>query len=331
MSYTESNQSFARQKPAPGVRLLPVIGLIACLVLAGVPAVSANSASATTTNATPTVNNVYFYASDPAAGSGSTCQAASRLTSFNPTAGSTTTVYVCVETTDDNGYQDVCDAAVSSAQDVRTFSVTNSAGASISDADHPKADVALSCATGSGTDVALTGSFQMEYWRPWGNSAAANAYRATPTITDVAGATATSVAGQFDYTNLTSLDSATTGAISLGGALAPGDTGTEVAAAIYNKGNVAFTIHASGGALTGGSKSQTVAVGNLKWATSASVVYGSKTALTGSAASTALSAPAETADGTTARNVYFQLAIPSGSSQWMPADTYSGTVTFATG
>lgn len=327
---TRSNGATGGRSWRARSRPVLALGLIACLLLSAAPLVSANTSSASTTNSTPVINNVFFYGSDPAAGSGAACASAGKVTSFNPTAGSTTALYVCVEASDGNGYEDICDSAASSALDLRTFSATNSADGSISDVSHPKTDVALTCATGSGTSVALTGSFQMEYWRPWGNAASSTAYKVTPAIKDVAGASAAAVVGRFDYTNLTSLDAATTGAISLGGALAPGDTGTEAVAAIYNKGNTAFTIHVSGTALTGSGKSQTIAVGNLKWATSASVAYATKSALTGTSATTSLSAPAETADGTTARNVYLQLAAPSGSSQWMPADTYSGTVTFAT-
>lgn len=310
------------------VALAILVALVAPVLM---PTGSAADTSGTTTNETPAVNAIYFYTSDPASGSGASCASAGRVTSFNPVAGGDRTVYVCVEASDGNGYNDICDSGGASANDVRTFTATNSAGGSITDATHPKANVALTCATGSGTAVALTGSMQMEYWRPYGLAAAANAYKLTPSIVDIVGASATAVVGNFDYTNLTSLDASAVTTISLGGALAPGATGTEAAASIYNKGNTAFTIHVSGSNLTGASRAQPIAAANLKWATSASVGYASKTGLGLSAASTSLSAPAETADGTTPRPVYFQLGVPTGASQWIPADTYSGTVTFSTG
>lgn len=321
---------FASIRKYPRARL-PLAAAALLFAAAAMPSSLAADSSATTTNSTPSIDAVYFYASDPSSGSGASCASAGRVASFNPVAGGDRPIYVCVQASDANGYNDICDAGAASSSDVRTFTATNSAGGNISDASHPKASVALTCATGSGTSVALVGSFQMEYWRPYGLIAASNAYVVTPSIVDILGASAPAVVGNFDYTNLTSLDASAVTTIGLGGALAPGATGTETSASIYNKGNTAFTIHVSGTSLTGASRSQSIGVANLKWATSASVLYGEKTALGASAASTGLSAPAETADGATARAVYFQLAAPSGSAQWIPADTYAGTVTFATG
>lgn len=240
-------------------------------------------------------------------------------------------MHVCVEVMDANGFEDVCDSGGTSSSEVHRFIVTDSGGVTISDQDHVKANVALARASGSGTAVTVIGSFQMEYWRPVGLSASTSAYRVVPEITDVPGAAASSNPATFDFTSLTSLDSTTTGTINLGGTLAPGGTGTEAAASIYNKGNAAFTIQVSGSALTGGTRAQTIAVGNLKWAASASVAYGSKTALTGSAVSTSISAAAESSDTTTSYPVYVQLSAPAASGQWVPADTYTGTVTFTAG
>lgn len=305
--------------------------LVGVVLLSSLPHVGATGSTATTTNTAPAIGSTYFYASDPAAGSGATCKATGRVTSFSPTSGSTTTVHVCTEVTDANGFEDVCDSAATSSSEVHRFSATDSFGNGISTANYVKANVALTCAAGSGTAVALLGSFQMEYWRPWGLSAASNAYRLVPEITDVAGAAATSSPATFDYANLTSLDSTTTGTINLGGSLAPGDTATETSASIYNKGNVNFTIHVSSSALSGGSRGQSLAASNLKWAGSSGVAYASKTGMTGSAASSGVVAARESADGTTAYPVYLQLGVPSGGSQWVPADTWTGTVTFATG
>lgn len=283
---------------------------------------AATEASATTTNTAPSVGGVYFYASDAAAASGATCPATGRVTSFTPSAGTTRAVYVCAEFADQNGYNDVCATGAT-----RTFSVTNSASASISTAANPKSSVALSCATGSGTAVAATGAFNMEYWRPWASSGAANLYRVSVSVVDVAAASASAV-GTYGYANLTAISAPAS--LALGGALAPAATGAEATANIYNNGNVAFSIQASGTALTGGSKSQTIAAGNLKWG-AASGLYGAKTALTGSAVNTAVAAGVETSDTPTTRALYLQLAAPSGGSQWVPADTYSGTVTFTAG
>lgn len=306
--------------------------LLACSgLLAAIPDGAATGTSAGTTNATPAIGSTYYYTSDPASGSGSTCKATGRATSFDPASGSAATIYVCVEASDANGYEDICDSAATSASEVHRFSVTDWADNSVSDAGHVKANVGLACATGSGTAVALLGSFQMEYWRPWGLSAAGNAYKVVPEVTDVAGAAAASNPGGFGYTNLTSLDGTTTGTISLGGSLAPGATGSEATASIYNKGNVNFTVHLSSSALTGGTRGQTIAAGNLKWASASGVAYASKTAATGSSASTGAAASHESEDATTAVPIYFQLAVPSGSSQWVPGDTWTGTVTFATG
>lgn len=320
--------------PAPSghkVTALLVILLTAGLLLASVPPGGATGSTATTTNSAPVIGSTYFYASDPAAGSGATCKATGRVTSFGPTSGSATTLHVCTEVTDANGFEDVCDSAATSASEVRRFSATDGAGGSISTGSHVKADVALTCAGGSGTAVALLGSVQMEYWRPYGLSAAGNAYRIVPEVVDVAAASAASNPATFDYANLTSLDSTTTGTIDLGGGLAPGATGTETSASIYNKGNVDFSIHVSASDLTGGSRGQSLAAGNLKWAASSGVAYASKTGMAGSAVDSAVVAARETADGTTAYPVYLHLGVPAGGSQWVPADTWTGTVTFATG
>lgn len=312
-------------------RTIFAVGALALLLAsAALPSGLAADTSATTTNSTPSVDAVYFYTSDPTSGSAATCKSTGRATSFDPVAGDVRTVYVCVEASDPNGYNDLCDEGETSASDLRRFSVTDAAGASISDVSHDKTNVDLACATGSGTGVALIGSFEMEYWRPAGLASSSSAYIAEIEITDILAAAA-SANETFDYTALTSLDASEVTSISLGGALAPGAIGSDATANIYNKGNTVFTIYVAGANLTGSSRSQSVDVANLKWATSASVEYGTKTALGATGASTGLEAPAETADGTTARSLYFQLGAPSGTNQWIPADTYAGTVTFATG
>lgn len=315
------------RRATPLVALLIVAGMAA----SGLPGVLATDSTAGTSNQAPAIGSTYYYASDPSSGSGATCKATGRITSFAPTSGSSTTVYACVEATDANGFEDVCDSAGTSTSEVHRFTVTDQFSNAISTGSHPRTNVALTCATGSGTAVALLGSFQMEYWRPAGTAAGTSAYRFVPEVSDVAGAAASSNPATFDYTDLTSIDSTTTGTINLGGSFTPGTTGTETSASIYNKGNVNFTIHVSSTSLTGGSRIQTIAASNLKWAASASVAYGSKTAMSGSSTSTGIAANREAADGTTAYPVYLQLAVPSASSQWVPADTWTGTVTFATG
>ena len=165
-------------------------------------------------------------------------------------------------------------------------------------------------------------------WRSPGTGA--SEYKFSPSFTDVASASAEAYTQTFAYTGLTSLDASQVGSVDLGGAIAPGATAAETWAVLRNSGNEAFTLHVTASDLTGASKGQVISRSNLKWAASASVAYGSKTAMTASAASTAIVAAVETSDTPTDHPLYLQLSAPSGAAQWMPADTYSGTVTFST-
>jgi hypothetical protein len=93
--------------------------------------------------------------------------------------------------------------------------------------------------------------------------------------------------------------------------------------AVTNKGNAQMDTQVSGTALTLGSPSASIAVGNVAYSLSSDMT--SPTALTGSAV--AISAFDLASGASSAKTLYLQLTAPSAASQYLPAGTYSGTLT----
>lgn len=311
MKNSRSGRTFSNRRfPTMGVALAVVVaGFISAAPMAG-----AQTADGSVTNATPVVSSVTLYSAAPTPGS--SCAGGTSATGFSPSSGTTRTIHICAVITDDNGWSDVCQTGSSRTYTVKATDGTTTLGSKTG---------SMTCAAGSGTSVAVTAEFTMEYWRL--PATGATYYYVRVDVTDVASASAGQGSASFNYAALTSLH--VTDASFSFGSIAPAGNGTD-SATIYNYGNQAFTIQLGGpsGGFTGASKSQTIAVGSM---THGNASGSETTALTGSAATTGVTAAVETSDTPTNRVVYLKLTVPAGTSQWVPADTYSGTLTFTAG
>lgn len=304
---------------------LPAVALVAAALLTvPVGALAATSEpaglNAQMSNALPSLGSVVLYTSAPSV-STQACPAGG-VTSFDPTPGTVTTVYVCAPVTDANGHADVCANAVE-----KTLSVFNSGNTLLNDNDGnaDKSAVALACTQESGTAAVLTGSFDMEFWRAAGAAASTTAYYTRLTVTDFASATDTAD-GTFDWTAAKAINVAASG--STFGELAAGDTSSEVTMTVENVGNVAFTdVTVEALSLTGTTNAQEIALSNLKFSLTSGQAAASGAGLSTTPQNTGVTLSVASTDTPTSDLVYVALTMPDGASGWVPADTYATTVT----
>lgn len=290
--------------------------LVASVGMAAMPAYAIEGTSVVT-NAAPAVTDIRLYigASAPTV-TGNTCPSG-ETNAVAPLAGGARTIYVCAVITDLNGFSDVCSAGTGA----RTFNVTTNAGVSQSDAGHLKDSVALLCAgTGSGTTTAVLGSFQMEHWR-----AASSTYEVRVTVSDVVGGASPMIAETLDWTSLSSI-TASTATLDFG-SLAPGATSTDSTVSITNTGNTNFNVFLSSTTFTRTGAS--IPASSVGWANAPSPAI--KTDASATPANTGVVKTADTSDTPGAGTDYFlALRVPSGTAQYVPGGTYTGTITFST-
>lgn len=268
-------------------KLLP-IALAIMLMAAAVPMASATDSSTTVTNETPVVSGV------------------SVASTVTPTAGTTTSVAVTITVSDGNGYQDISSVS---------YAVYKPDGTTV----HVASAAATSNADGSGTTQTYAGSFTMQFYDD--PATGASKYQVRATATDAAAATSTAVNGEFNYAELAALSLS---ASSIGfGSLAPGATSTASTLTVTNHGNVGIDIATSGTALSNGA-GQSIPVSSVKYDL-VNATMGSKVDLTSSAFT---NTGFDLAKGSaSSKGTYWQVVVPSGSGQYIPASTYSGTVT----
>lgn len=300
------------------LRALAIVSVAALLALAAPTTLAADSvASAEAQNQAPTVTSVTLYTSDPSASvTGTSCPAGT--TSAAPVPAATRTIYLCALVEDGNGWQDVC--ATDSTYDTQLFTAYAPDGITALAANHDRSDVQLTCGSGSGTTVTLTGSFVMEYWRPTAATVAdvSTGYLVTVSVKDVANATA-SGSQRFHYSAIKSIGSVA--ALDFG-QLAPGANATR-SATIVNQGNAAFALDVTGAAFTTARGS--VAASQIAYGPNSSAAAG---ALSTTAVQTIASIAAATSDSGSSDTLYLRLNMPAGSSQYVPAGAYSATLRF---
>jgi hypothetical protein len=125
----------------------------------------------------------------------------------------------------------------------------------------------------------------------------------------------------FNFAQLAALNSPSS--LSLGSSLSPGDTSSIGSLTISNYGNIQIDTQVSGTAPTATSPAATLPVGSVTYSLNSNM--GSSTALAGSSAT--MSSFDLGAGVGNSKNLYWQMVVPTGASQYVPAGTYTSTVT----
>lgn len=228
--------------------------------------------------------------------------------SFDPTAGTTTSIPVTTVITDTNGCSDLSSggtvtAAIYTSGDVLTVAATTLSFSSCS----------------LGVAATYSGNVPMQFYT------AAGTYKVRISATDQALANVLAnlaTAPTFAYTSLVAMSSDSS--FSFGTTLNPGDSSaTGSGVAVTNAGNAQIDTQVSGTALTLASPAASIAVSNVKYSLSSDL--SGSTSLSGSAA--AITAFNLAAGASSAKTIYLQLTVPSAASQYLPAGTYTGTMT----
>ncbi|MFO1533858.1 MAG: hypothetical protein ABR562_09255, partial [Thermoplasmatota archaeon] len=226
--------------------------------------------------------------------------------SLTPTAGTTTSFTATIVAADLNGFADIGSG------------VTNAVTVGILKPDGSTVQVAQSAATfvsGSGISATYTKTLTMNYY-----DAAAlttSTYKVKVVVTDAQSATVNNLLSlaTFNYAQLAALNAPSS--VDTGSNVAPGDSGSIATMAVGNYGNVQIDAQVSG--TTPASSSNTIPIGSIKYSLSSNMA--SSTALTGSGV-TMSSFDLASGSGSS-KNAYWQMTMPSGSSQYVPSGTYT--------
>lgn len=267
---------------------LMTIAAAILLIVSAAPIVAATDTSATVTNDVPSVESVSLDASS------------------TPTAGSTTTVALTITVSDGNGYQDI---------DIVSYTVYKADGTT----EHIGSASAASNDDGSGTTQTYGASFQMQFYDDpaLGN----DTYKVRATAIDLEGAVSSTTDGTFNYQDLAAL-SLSDSSVSFG-SLAPGARSSTSTLTVTNHGNVQIDIATNGTEMSNGA-GQAIAGSNLKYDLLATDML-NEIDLTGTPFTNTGFDLAKGPDSSAA--TYWQVAVPSGSDQYIPADIYTGTLT----
>lgn len=225
--------------------------------------------------------------------------------SVTPTAGGNTTVTLTLAARDPNGHADLARV---------TVEVLRPDGTVL----RPARDATP--VSGNGQTRTFSYSFSMAYHDPPTSGEAR--YKAFVTALDSKGQSATNSASlyTFAFEEIAAL-SVETEAVDFGADLAPGDKTPVVAVPVENRGNVRIDVTVAGTALAHASENAAIPASRATYATAAN--------MTGSAplATTAATLADFDLDPAGARDLYFEVGVPDGGSQWLPAGRYTGTLT----
>ncbi|HEX2065227.1 MAG TPA: hypothetical protein VHI93_00290 [Candidatus Thermoplasmatota archaeon] len=230
--------------------------------------------------------------------------------SFDPTANGNTAVPVTAVITDTNGCSDVNGGA-----STVTASIVKASDGSV--AVPPVAMAFVGCALG--VQATFTKDLDMPY------HAAATAYKVAITATDRATASISILSvGTFAYTSLVAIGTSTPSGFSFGPGVTPGSSSpANQGIAIHNGGNSVVDATVLGTDLTLASPAATIPVGSIKYSLNPDM-----------SASAALAASSATLTGfdlaagaDSSRTLYLQLVAPSAAGQYVPAGSYTGTLT----
>ena len=230
---------------------------------------------------------------------------------LTPTAGSTTALTVTVVAADANGYNDIASVTVSILKPDGTTVHTSGAA---------------SLTSGSGTSATYTRSLNMNYYDP-AATLIASGYQVKVVVAD-AGTPSLTVENiptlsKFTFAELAALNAPAS--VSTGSNIQPGASSSVATASIANYGNVRIDMEASGTAPSNPATTPATTIPVSSIAYSLNSDMSSSSTLSGSAA-TITSFDLAAGSGS-ARSTYWQMTIPSGSSQYVPAGTYTSVVT----
>lgn len=277
------------------VTRIAAIAILVLTTLAATPLVSVASAVDLTggiVNLTPSLVSVTLSSS-----------------SLTPTAGTTTTLTVTVIAADGNGFNDISGITVEILKPDGTTSHIAAAAATFS--------------SGNALQATYARTVNMNFY----DAAAtiANSYKVKVIATDTQSAAVNNIAAltTFNYAQLAALNAGS--ALSLGASMNPGDTGSTQSLSIQNYGNVQIDVQTSGTTMSHGTLSATIPVGSLSYSLNSDM--SSSSALTTSAAT--LSAFDLATGASSSKTLYWRLAVPSASTQYVPAGTYTSVVTLS--
>lgn len=226
----------------------------------------------------------------------------------NPTAGGTTTVPLNVTASDSNGFQDLVSV---------TVTVLKPDGSTV----HIAASSAASNGDGSGVAQTYAYDFAMNFHDDPAVDGAT--YKVRAVAEDSKGLVSSPVTATFSYTELVamSIDGSTIDF----GAMDPGERSSVAGLNVTNKGNTVVDLDTSGTALANG-EGQEIDVDRVKYDINATNMENER-ALTESAYT---NSDFQLAYGpSSSRSTWWQLDVPSGEDQYLPAGSYSGTVTLS--
>lgn len=230
---------------------------------------------------------------------------------ISPTSGSTTTVASTIVVEDLNGCSDL-------------FGVTLQVLKPDGSTSHFAASAATYSSCSAGVAATYTHSFTMAFHDD--PALSTSTYKVKVVATDSQGATGDNAASLavFNFNELAALN-LNLSTFDLGSSLSPGSTSSTLQLGVQNHGNVQIDLQLSGTALSHATEAATIPVSNLSYSTS-STMSGSSP-LSTSAASLSTFDLAKGASSS--QSLYWQLTVPSGSTQWVPSGTYTGTVTLS--
>jgi hypothetical protein len=225
--------------------------------------------------------------------------------SYNPTAGTTTAVPVSTIITDGNGCSDLASV---------TVAVYTSGDAEVVT---PAALSQTSC--GLAGAATYGGNIAMPF------HLAAGTYKVLISAVDQASASVSSLlagAQTFTWGTLTAMTSASS--FSFAASITPGAaTATGQGLSVTNRGNTQMDVAVSGTALTLASPSASIPVSAMSYSVNSDM--SSSTALSGTPAT--LTSFDLGSGASSSKTLYLRLTAPSVDSQYLPAGSYTGTLT----
>lgn len=223
--------------------------------------------------------------------------------SVSPSAGTTVVVPITLSVRDNNGFQDLSDVRVT----------LKSPGGAV----HTATASATSAGDGSGTSEGYTHNFTLQYYDDPGT------YTVEAVAQDQTSAVSVVTLGTFSYEALAALDLDTSSVAF--GSIDPGVDSSVKTVTVENFGNVLIDLQTEGSSLSDG-VGHDIDVSRIKYDLANSNMSASSaltsTAFTNGGFNLAYG-PAQTS------TTYWQLDTPSGDEQYLPAGTYSGTITLA--
>ena len=230
--------------------------------------------------------------------------------SLAPTAGTTTALTVTVVAADLNGFADIGSG------------VANAVTIGILKPDGSTVHVAQSAATfssGSGVSATYTKTLTLNYYDA--AATGGSTYKVKVVVTDSQAAAVDNLLAlaTFNYAQLAALNAPAS--VDTGSNISPGSASSIATMAVGNYGNIQIDAQVSGTAPANGAN--TVPVGSIAYSLASDMA--SSTALTTTASSIS---SFDLAGGSgSSKNLYWQMTMPSGASQYVPAGTYTSVLT----